>query len=327
MKNKKALIFLPLAAALLASCGTTTSSSTYNLLTISPAGAPAFAYYDAGSDSNFRTDSTPSNVAKELLSTNYDAVVFDSINGLNSIKSKGANFKLARFLTGGNYYVVSYDKEATAVPTAEDSFGSFGQGLLPDLIFNKLKSDYKGWSTWNTASVNYDANGVSDIRASLIAKKFDYYFIAEPALFAAKAALGDDASKVHVVANVREAWKDYSGSDYFPQGALFIRKSTIASQPSAVETYLKALDARLTVTVDDPATAKKAMDQYSTVATEQVARWGFNSNVVYNVQKDGNNGLGMVKPGIIEDNATFVNDFIAKLGSESYTSYDTSLFY
>jgi hypothetical protein len=64
--------------------------------------------------------------------------------------------------------------------------------------------------------------GVSDVLKALIAHTYDYYFIAEPALFGAKAKLGADAANVHVVANVRNDWKTYSGQSAIPQAALIL---------------------------------------------------------------------------------------------------------
>ena len=93
-------------------------------------------FYDQGANASFQTDSTPSNVGKQFLTNTYDAVIFDSINALKTISSKQAPFKLARFITGGNFYVVSYGKDPSAVPTKESTFVSFGEGLLPDTVMD-----------------------------------------------------------------------------------------------------------------------------------------------------------------------------------------------
>lgn len=320
---KKTFLLLPLAAIALASCGTTTSTDTYEIKTISPAGAPTLAFYDQGANSNFQTDSTPANVAKQLLGTEYDAVVFDSINGLNSIKNKGAEFKLARFITGGNFFVVSYD-EGDAVPSSSEPFTSFGEGLLPDAVMKKLFASY--WTTWALPETPTYLSGVSDVQKSLLTKTKGFYFIAQPALAAAKANLGDDASKLKVLSNVRTDWKAYSGQSFIPQAALFIRNSTYSNHSTIVSNYLSYLDNRLTITVDNPEVARNAIVAWSDVTTSQVAKFGFPAAIAYNVQKDGANGLGMIKPGIIGNNLTFVNTFIEKLGSSTYSAYDSTLF-
>jgi len=336
--NKHSLTLLPLAACLLASCGpsssqpdsvssnSTSSEDKYEITTISPAGAPTLGFYDQGANASFQTDSTPSNVGKQFLTNTYDAVIFDSINALKTISSKQAPFKLARFITGGNFYVVSYGKDPSAVPTKESTFVSFGEGLLPDTVMNKLVADYEGWKQWEMPSVTYLA-GVSDVMAALLAHQYDYYFIAQPALFGAKSQLGADASKVNVVANVRAAWSDFSGQSSLPQAGLFIRNTISANHPLAVEAYLNKLDSRLTVSIDDPSSAKAAMDAWNSDPTSQQAKFGFASSVAYNVQKDGANGFGMVKPGSLgSTNLAFLNSFVDLLASPSYSHFDSSLF-
>lgn len=336
MKSKTTLILVPFAALALAGCAQTGTSSSeqssapaddYVYKTISPAGAPTLAYYDQGSNQSFVTDSVPTNVVGQFRTSTYDAIVFDSLNGLKQIKSFNYGFKLARFLTGGNFYVVSYGKSATDVPTATSTFASFSENGLPDLVFKKLLASYSGYSAWQMpSSVTYLA-GVSDVMSALVAHTYDFYFIAQPALFAAKAKLGADASKVNVIANVRSDWKSYSGQTSIPQAALFVRNSSSTDHPSVLTSYLSALDQRLADAVDHPEKAKAAIEAYSADATVQSAKFGYSAAVAYNVQKDGANGFGIVKPDSLGvSNLSFVNSFVEKLGNSAYSAFDGSLF-
>jgi hypothetical protein len=351
--NKSTILILPAAALLLAACGAETSSAnvsskegasssqattsvtpssssssdSYTFKTISPAGAPTLAYYDQGANADFATDSTPTNVMGQFKTNTYDAIVFDSITALKQIKANSYPFKLSTFITGGNFYVVSYGKDAGAVPTASDTFASFGEGLLPDLVLKKMITSYDGYKTWVMPTVNYLAGGVSDVLKALIAHTYDYYFIAEPALFGAKAKLGADAANVHVVANVRSDWKTYSGQSAIPQAALFLRTTSVDAHTGVAAKYIYDLNTRIKTTISDPATAKAGIEAYSTDATTQQAKFGYTAAVAYNVQKDGANGFGMVEPDSVSDNQTFVNTFIEKLGNAAYTAFDDSLFY
>ena len=148
MKTK--LILLPLIAIALASCGGSNQGSTslidITIKTISPAGAPALAFYDKGNDENFETNSTPTNVLAQFALNNYNAIVFDSVSGLRTIKKNGYGFRLAKYITGGNYYIASINKEATDVPQSTDKIVSFGENLLPDMVFKKLYSNW-GWQS------------------------------------------------------------------------------------------------------------------------------------------------------------------------------------
>jgi hypothetical protein len=176
-------------------------------------------------------------------------------------------------------------------------------------------------------TVNYLAGGVSDVLKALIAHTYDYYFIAEPALFGAKARLGADAANVHVVANVRNDWKTYSGQSAIPQAALFLRTTSVEAHTDVAAKYVYDLKKRISTTISDPTTAKAGIEAFSTDAATQQAKFGYTAAVAYNVQKDGANGFGMVDPDAVSDNKTFVNTFIEKLGNAAYTAFDDSLFY
>lgn len=303
------------------------SVDSYELSTISPAGAPALAYWQYAGSSSFLTDATTTNVSGQFNTTAYDAVVFDSINALRVIKNNSYSFKLARFLTGGNFYVVSYGKDASAVPTSSDTWCSFNEAGLPNLVFQKLLSSYEGYSSWEVGdSITY-FSGVSYVSQALIAGTYDYYFIAQPALQAALTQLGENASKVNIVANLRADWEAYSGQTSIPQAAVFIRNSTVEEHPAAVSAYLDGLDEAIDAAISSPSTFKN----YITANTSDngVTQFGFNANVAYAVQSSTStpNGFGLIaKDSLGVSNLEFTNNFIEKLENESYTAVDSSLF-
>lgn len=115
MTNKNCL-FLPALAIALSGCSNTITPEA-DIKWVSPAGAPTLAFYDQGDNANFVTETTPTNVAAQLQKNEYDAVVFDSISGLKSVKAKNTNYVLAKLITGGNFYLVSIDKEEDAMPS------------------------------------------------------------------------------------------------------------------------------------------------------------------------------------------------------------------
>ena len=106
----KKLIFLPLIGLMLSSCG---DKPLNEIKVITPSGAPALAFYDQGLNPNLTIDSTPTNVAAQLQKNEYDVVIFDSINGLKSLKkNNNTNYALGRIITGGNFFLVGINKEA-----------------------------------------------------------------------------------------------------------------------------------------------------------------------------------------------------------------------
>ncbi|MDY0345629.1 MAG: hypothetical protein RBR44_03645, partial [Bacilli bacterium] len=138
-------IILPFVALTLSACVGPLEDIT--IRTISPAGAPSLAFYNQGNNENFATNSTPSNVLAEFQTTYYNAIVFDSINALKSIKNNNLDFKLAKLITGGNFYLASINKDEGQMPSASDVVVSFGENLIPDLVYRKL-SQY--WDITNT---------------------------------------------------------------------------------------------------------------------------------------------------------------------------------
>ena len=72
-----------LLSLLLTSCNVDSSS----LKIISPTGAPALAFYNHSLNSNFETNSTPSNIVSMMnSSSNYDVVVIDTVSGIKAIE-------------------------------------------------------------------------------------------------------------------------------------------------------------------------------------------------------------------------------------------------
>ena len=306
-------IILPLVAVTLSACGPTTEDIT--IRTISPAGAPALAFYDQGNSDNFVTNSTPSNVLAEFQTNYYNAIVFDSINALKSIKNNNLDFKLAKLITGGNFYLASIDKAEGIMPTADDVVVSFGENLIPDLVYRKL-SEY-----WDIENTPYYVPSVSEalgvLKTGLYAsQEVDFVFIAQPAL---NIAINDQSAptygKVKVVKNIRSEWEDFTGQTAIPQAGLFVRNSQYILNPEAFEDYVDDMVARIDVAIDNPSIAKTALDEYGDAAA-QAARFGFNSNIMLTTQSEGANGFGLVRGTEEVD----INEFLTTLELEAFDS-------
>lgn len=304
-------ILLPLVAIALSACNTQYEDIT--IRTISPAGAPTLAFYDQGNNDNFVTNSTPSNVLAEFQTNFYNAIVFDSINALKSIKNNGLDFKLAKLITGGNYYLASIDKDEGVMPSETDVVVSFGEGLIPDLVYRKL-SEY-----WQITNTPYYVPSVSEALAVLktgvyASQNVDFVFIAQPAL---NTALGDQAAatygRVRVVKNIRAEWETFTGQTAIPQAGLFIRNSHYQLNPVVFGDYVDDMLTRIDVAIDEPAVAKAAMDEYGDTPT-QAAKFGFNSNIMLTTQSAGANGFGLVRGSEEVD----VNAFLSELGLEQF---------
>ena len=110
--NKKVLFVLPFVAVALAGCATSktsssTSAETYQMKWITPTGTPTIAFYDQGANTNWETTSTPGKQIPAAFGAGaMDAIVFDGVNGLSAIKANSFNYKLAKWISEGNFYVV-----------------------------------------------------------------------------------------------------------------------------------------------------------------------------------------------------------------------------
>ncbi len=334
--KRKVLLALP-AALLLASCGGTgTASSSESAVTtpawsypslMSPTGAPALAFYSYG-DAQFWETGTAAEIRPNFMTDTYGALVIDSITGLNVINgSEDAHFKLARFLTGGNFHIVSTTHGADDVPTADSRILSFNAGSLPDQVFTKLAEDVWNWDelTYGTGGNVTYVNSTAEVAQQLIANPtaYDYYFIAEPSLTQARNSLSESGITVTEVYDLRAEWEDFTGAKAIPQAALFVSETYAATDDYAY--FLDEIDNNIDNAVNHPDVVVEAMNEYSEVPADQAARFGFNASQVASLQAEGANRFGMVLEGEIEDSRAFVNDFYEDLTGTAGT-YGEDLF-
>lgn len=313
MNKSKYLLFI---SVLLTGCAKTNPQT---IKTVCPSGAPALAFYDQGNNADFVTNSTPTNVLAELQKNEFDFVVFDSINGLKSIKKNSSNFALAKIITGGNFYLVSINKTPDIsgnypLPTNNDIVVSFGQNLIPDIVYSRLCTDF--WHIDNNAKY---VSSVQDALAVLVSGKYsggavDYVFIAEPAL--TNALNKKDAAtfgKVNIVKNIKEEWKKYSGQDGLAQAGIFVNKESLETKKNELSAYMRDIEKRIKLAIENPEEVKKTMDSLYSIE-QQTSKFGFNSNLVNKVQEEGRNGFGLVSANENID----VNAFLTKLGQATF---------
>ncbi len=286
----------------------------------SPAGAPAISLYTHINDESFVTNKDATQVALAVKqSTNVDAIVFDGVNALKFVKGgqTQTKWKLARWLTGGNFFIVSTKHTKEETFDTNSKICSFGNGLLPDKVFRELTN--KKWE-WDIAdeNINYQTGTaqVSAILASDAYASYDYYFIAEPSLQAAKATLKTSHPEVTIneIYNLRTEWAAYSKMDYIPQAGLFVNPDSYENKRSSFDVLLKEIDQNLTDAVDNPSEIVKKLNELEPSEEKQTEKLGFKAALIGALQKDGANRFGIVKPGTITDNRSFVNDFMSKVG-------------
>ena len=315
MIKKLALL---LTITLLVSCGNKKAEEG-DIKWITPAGAPALAFYDQGNNPNYVTNGTPTLVAAELQKNDYDVVVFDAVNGLKSIKKNNANYKLAKVITGGNLYLACINKTPDEqgnypLPSVGDKIVSFGEGLLPDLVYKKLASDK--WSISNTPTY---VESAADAQAVLVAGKHagtsvDYVVCAEPGLTAAMSnTQAETYGKVGIVKSLRAEWKAFSGQDGIVQAGVFVHNKTVEEKPTKIKDFMNELSSRIDVAISDPDKVVASLNLYGD-SDAQKSRFGFAAPIVKKVQANGNNGFGLVSSSQSID----VNAFLTSLGQPTF---------
>lgn len=311
--KKQIISPLFLTISLLASCK---SNNNVELKIISPSGAPSAIFYDYSLNDNFETNSTPANVGAQLQANNYDVVVFDFYNGLKSIKKNNGNYKLARILTGGNLFLVGIDKKET--PSEKDYIVSFGQNLLPDLVYRKIYGE-------EIANATKYVNGVNEVAAVLNSglhngNSVDYVLIAQPALFAQMNS-SKVKDKINVIDNLRDKWEEITGNKTIPQAGLFINQTTYEKNKKSLNDFLNKVDENIDACINNP---QKMKDGISLIEneTDQKAKFGFTANVAFNVQKDKKNGFAFVSKDEQGNLADCLSSFFSTMNiSEDYSSY------
>lgn len=318
--NKRLLFALPIALFALGSCDNPSSSlpsGDYEIKILTPAGAPTIALYDQGLNENWDSTSDVTSIPAAFATTGYDMIVFDGVNALNLqvAHPEYDDFSLALWLTGGNFHLVSA-KHGSDEPIAENStIYSFGENLLPDQVFKKLLSSH-----WEVNAENLDITygaGVQSVKAVMEANPsaYDYYFIAEPVLTAVRNALPDVT--VNEIYDLRSEWEAFSGQKAIPQAALFVRDSAYDAHKQAFDSFINGIKGNLADAINEPSKVKEKMNADIPTAQEQQKRFGFNANLAFALQNNGNR-FGAVLPTEISDNRLFVNEFYETLnGTES----------
>lgn len=297
MRNKVILPIL-LIGLLVAACN---NSNNANLSIISPSGAPALALYSFAINQQLSTNTVPSNVLAQLQSNNYDAVVFDFYNGLKSLKNNNGHYKLAKMLTGGNLYLVGINKdEEHKYPNKGDKVISFGENLIPDLVFKNLFGN-------SGVNLSYVASTV-ETSGVLLQESADYVVVAEPSLSTVLSK--KPSSFKYTKVSLREEWGNkYHIDPVIPQAGLFINMTNYEARKAEYTHLMTKINENIDLGINKPEQIKEEMNAKYSIE-EQKSIFSFNSEIMYKVQSNKNNGFGLVDANYTID----IKDFLEKVG-------------
>lgn len=339
MKKTSYLFALPVLV--LVSCGGNsdiTSSSaneesstieeidTSSLNIICPTGIPSLAFYDQGANKNFVTSvatSIPANFASSGENS-YDAIVFDGIGGLNNIALNNRDYALAKWISGGTFYVVSTKHTKDESFNQDSTINGFVKTGIASLSFMKLAKDNWNWGDYSSSNKITFSDAVSDVRNNLVTNPdgFDYYIVAEPVLTASRAALAAKGVALNVIYNIQEEWASYYDGAIVPAAGLFINKNAYSSKKKELDQLLEDVDFRITEAIDRPQIAVDALTTYENVDPNNdndcETRFGFTPALVSSLQKDGANKFNLVKGSSVSDIKAVANSFRSILGQAEF---------
>ena len=102
-----------------------------------PSGAPSAIFATHLNSENLNITS-PDNVKNSFVKKDSDIVIFDAVNGYNLSKANNYSYKLLSMVTYGNLFLVKNRKSENYSLDENKKIFSFGEGLIPDLVFKKL---------------------------------------------------------------------------------------------------------------------------------------------------------------------------------------------
>jgi len=325
MNDKKtSIMLLPLAVLALTACGIQSSSSdSYDLTWVTPTSTPALAFYDQGKNSNWVSSSNPATVVVPAFGAGtFDAIVFDGVSGLNLIKKNNYDYKMASWISGGNFFVVSTKHASKTEFAAGQTITGFVKAGNAAQTFLKISKDKWGWN-YADSDIEF-LEGVAQIQSAILSndQARDYWIIADPIYTFVKAALAEKDITLNVISDLQADFKTAYGLGTIPAAALFVKGSAYSAHQGVFDRFVVETQDRVDDSIDDVTKVVAAIDAYGDdIAAKE--RFGFSSAMVTANQGNGANKFAMLKTGEVTDVKAFANGFASViLGS----TFDDSFF-
>ena len=347
---KKSILFT-LTTLLMASCGGATSSSsnpglsvptsepelstapssepsetsTYDvdkdITWVSPKGIPTIAFYNQGANENWQTFADATQVAPFFANNNADFLVFDATNGLTNIAKNNRNFKFARWISGGTFYLVSTTHSSLAEYQKGQTIDAFVENGNASYAFRHLAEHKWNWGALTKDDVTYET-GVAAVKTKIEAdpSAYDYYVVAQPVLFALKKTV-----TFTLEVNLQTEWANLYENEVIPAAGLFVNMASYQAKQTVCDDFINFAMFRIGRALIKESLVVTAMNEYGDAAKCQ-DRFGYAAPVVSALMADDKNGFGLVDPNDQNTKAKRVkiaNDFAKHVG---LAEYNESLF-
>ncbi len=305
--------YLSLAMLLLVSCSGTKAKT---LKIVCPTGAPAIAFYREATNSDFETNSVPSNIVAMMNDrSDKDLVVIDTVSGLKAI-GNGAPYRIAANITLGNFFIASTGNDENGTMEPGDTIVLFGQNQTPDYLFHYLYGAAYDETIEYVGNVSDAAVCLTSGKNLITSSEVDYVFIAQPALYSAlNNPNAATYSRASVSVDIQKAYREKSGQTSLIQASVFVRND--ADRPT-VNKYLDTLKTNISEAIETPSLVRESLNALS--EEEALARYGIKASVAISVLEEGNAlGLGYIEAA---ENKAAIDAFISLFDMEATDEED-----
>ena len=290
MKNK---LLILVTVALLSGCSG--QKYEHNLSVICPTGAPALAFYNYATDSNFETNSDASNIVPMMKQGLKDIVVLPTNVGVNAIIKQNVDYKIAATITFGNLFVAATGHDDDGVMDKDDYIVLFQQKSVPDLVFHSI------YGTELNDGIHYVSTAQKAAQCLMTGKNVeseneavDYVLIAEPAFTTVKAK-NENATQY---ANLQNLYKGKFGAEIF-QASVFVKNGVEAN------VFLSSLEEDIKAALENGDIISEKLSEIE----KPDAVFGVAPEVAAKVTKNGNRmGLGFK---LAKDNKEGIDKFLS----------------
>lgn len=274
-----------------------------DLSVVAPTGAPAVAMYGFVDQLNNKltTSSNPAvGVIPMFQSREYDVIVAPTDSGLNQIMNLGAKYKIAATITFGNFFIVSFDRDADEVLNNGDKIIIFQENGIPGKTFNYLYGN-RGLSVTAVANAAdtkqiIENNGVYD------GVSYDYILTAEPIMSATEKA---------PFLSIKDEFKERTNGLVLTQASIFVKNGLNSTK---VDKFLFAVKDYIAAGFEDPSVIQSAIESVGSPQEQQGAfgvagvmakkvtlnnnGFGFGFANAYNIREDIRNFIKIVDPSV-----------------------------
>lgn len=222
----KITLFL-LLFMLLSGC-TEKEEATLKLLV--PMGAPSISVIPVLNENihsvNLVSGTDPLQAALISPNPEYDIIIAPVNLGASLISKNSSQYRLWGVVTWGNLYIVGENEEVFG---SEGTLALFGENAVPQKIFDVAKE-----------KININMNvayfpSVNDAQAQLLTQKASAAMLAQPLAAATIAKAKEGGKELKIIANLQTLWKESTGTENYPQAAIFVLESSYDKNKTLIE--------------------------------------------------------------------------------------------